>query len=232
MSNRTAYFLTPDILLRAYAAGIFPMAESAASTELRWYDPPIRALIPLDERFHLPKRLARTLRQRPFQVTLDRAFEDVMRGCATPAEGRETTWINSEIYRLYTALHRRGHAHSIEVWESEKLVGGLYGVSLGGAFFGESMFSRATDASKIALAHLVALLRDCGFSLLDTQFQTPHLERFGTFEITRSTYHQLLAAAINDKPDPFPANPDWAYLVAGLASGLAGGAAAGTTSAP
>ena len=195
----------PEILLRAYAAGIFPMAENASSAELRWYDPPIRALIPLDDRFHMPQRLARTIRQTPYRVTFDTAFDAVMRGCAEPRLGRETTWINGEILRLYTALHKRGNAHSIEVWDRETLIGGLYGVSLGKAFFGESMFSRQTDASKIALVHLVYRLCACGYLLLDTQFQTAHLERFGTFEIARSAYHLLLQEALRGEAQPFAA---------------------------
>jgi leucyl/phenylalanyl-tRNA--protein transferase len=215
MSNRNAHFLNPDILLRAYAAGVFPMAESASSDELRWYDPPVRALIPLDEQFHLPRRLMRTIKQKPYHVTLNRAFEQVMRGCAEAQPDRETTWINHEIIRLYSALHKRGHAHSIEVWENENLVGGLYGVSLGTGFFGESMFSRKTDASKIALVHLVMLLRYCGYTLLDTQFQTPHLARFGTFEITRTAYHHLLTAATGKKATPFPDTPNLDYFFAG-----------------
>jgi len=206
------------MLLRAYAAGIFPMAETAEATELSWYDPPIRALIPLDERFHLPRRLARTLRQHPFQITLNHAFEEVMYGCAESREGRETTWINREIIRLYTALHRRGHAHSIEIWKDQKLVGGLYGVSLGTAFFGESMFSRVTDASKTALIHLVALLKAHQYTLLDTQFQTPHLERFGTFEIARSAYQLLLAGAVETYAAPFPMSPNWDYLLGEILS--------------
>lgn len=213
MSNRIFNRLTPDMLLRAYAMGIFPMAESAEVTELLWYDPPIRALIPLDERFHVPRRLRRTLRQAPYRVTLNQAFLEVMRGCATPDEGRETTWINSEIIRLYTALHKRGQAHSIEVWEDNALIGGVYGVSLGRAFFGESMFSRKTDASKIALVHLVALLKHCDYTLLDTQFLTAHLERFGTFEIARSAYLLLLKAAVKKKTTPFPQEPEWARLL-------------------
>ena len=132
-----------------------------------------------------------------------------MRGCATPALHRETTWINQEILRLYVGLHRRGNAHSIEVWKDDILVGGLYGVSLGRAFFGESMFSCQTDASKIALVHLVALLRHCGYRVLDTQFQTPHLSRFGTFEVTRANYHHLLTDALKAAAAPFPAHPDW-----------------------
>jgi len=196
MSDRSNYILTPDLLLRAYAMGIFPMAESATSTELQWFDPPIRAVIPLDDLFHVPKRLLRTLRHKPFRVTLNACFTDVMHRCAAPAPGRETTWINREIVNLYTTLHWRKHAHSIEVWDGLNLVGGLYGVSLGGAFFGESMFSTKTNASKIALVYLVTLLRQNNFKLLDTQFQTEHLSQFGTFEITRVNYQHILKAAI------------------------------------
>ncbi len=205
MSSRT-FILTPDILLRAYAAGIFPMAESAESRELRWYDPPVRAVIPLDDAFHVPRRLRRTIRQRPYAIRLNTAFGDTIRACAAPAPDRELTWINQEIIQLYTTLHRQGHAHSVEAWRGDELVGGLYGVSLGGAFFGESMFSRATDASKIALVYLVALLRASGFSLLDTQFQTDHLSQFGTMELTRENYRHLLGIAAEQghalaKPD-------------------------------
>ena len=206
--------LSPDLLLRAYAVGIFPMAEGADTTGLRWYDPPIRALIPLDERFHVPGRLKRTLRRCPYRVTLNTAFTDVMYGCAAPAPHRETTWINHEIVKLYTALHNRGHAHSIEVWKDDQLIGGLYGVSLGRAFFGESMFSHLVDASKIGLVHLVALLRYCSYNLLDTQFQTPHLARFGTFEITRANYQHLLSEALEKPALPFPAEPAWDHLLA------------------
>ena len=211
MSKHTE--LTPNLLLRAYAAGIFPMADSAESTELHWYDPPIRGVIPLDARFHLPRRLARTLLKKTYTVTVNTAFEDVMRGCAEPREGRETTWINDTIIQLYTVLHQHKHAHAIEVWEGETLIGGLYGVSLGQAFFGESMFSRKTDASKIALTHLVCLLRHCGYTLLDTQFQTPHLARFGTIEISREDYQQQLATALQKNAAPFPEKPDWDYLL-------------------
>ena len=188
--------LTTELLLRAYAAGLFPMAESAESKNLSWYDPPVRAIIPLDHRFHVPRRLRRTLRQRSYRLLLNTSFERVMRACAASATGRETTWINDDLLHLYTALHHQGHAHSIEVWDDDRLVGGLYGVSLGTAFFGESMFSLKTDASKIALVYLVALLRHCGFTLLDTQFQTDHLARFGAHEIPRATYHHLLDQAI------------------------------------
>jgi leucyl/phenylalanyl-tRNA--protein transferase len=216
------------MLLRAYAAGIFPMGDSADSTELRWYDPPVRAVIPLDDQFHVPHRLARTLRHKPYRVTLNNAFQQVMHGCAEPKEGRETTWINREILRLYSTLYYRRHAHSIEVWDGKELIGGLYGVSLGRAFFGESMFSRKTDASKIALVHLVALLRHYGYTLLDTQFQTSHLARFGTFEIARSAYHLMLESAVKQRADNFPIEPDWDHLLAGIGGvGLGGPAAAG-----
>ena len=210
MSNRHSYRLTPDILLRAYAAGIFPMAESATSTELRWFDPPIRAIIPLDDQFHVPRSLKKTIRQRPFTIKLNTAFTDTMRACAEPRPDHPDTWINAEIIKLYTALHEQGHAHSIEAWDGDALVGGLYGVSLGSAFFGESMFSRKTDASKIALVHLVALLRRCSFTLLDTQFQTDHLARFGTVEITRDAYHHLLGVAIEQKTQiALPPDDEW-----------------------
>ena len=206
MSNRSLYLLTPDLLLRAYAAGIFPMAESAEALDLRWFDPPVRALIPLEpenqdgDGFHVGESLRRAIRKHPFQITLNTAFGEVIRGCAEPQPGRESTWINREIVSLYTTLHWRGQAHSIEAWKDGKLVGGLYGVSLGSAFFGESMFSRTTDASKIVLVYTAALLRQCGFTLFDTQFQTAHLERFGTFEVTRGVYHHLLEAAIRNRP--------------------------------
>jgi leucyl/phenylalanyl-tRNA--protein transferase len=215
MSNRTSHLLTPDILLRAYSAGIFPMAESADDRELRWFDPPIRAIIPLDQSFHVPKRLIRRIRQRPYTIRLDTSYREVMTACAEPAPGRETTWINRTIMDLYTTLHWRGHAHSIEAWEGNDLVGGLYGVSLGGAFFGESMFSRKPDASKIALVYLVTLMRHCGFTLLDTQFQTEHLSQFGTFEITRANYHHLLAGALKKRVQ-LKAPDDWDQLAAGV----------------
>jgi leucyl/phenylalanyl-tRNA--protein transferase len=199
MSNRL-YTLTPELLLRAYAHGIFPMADSAASRELHWYDPPLRAIIPLDERFHVPRRLARTIHQQPYELRLNSAFEAVMRACAAPAPDRPKTWINDEIVDLYTTLHRRGHAHSVEAWQDGQLVGGLYGVSLGATFFGESMFSTKRDASKIALVHLVTLLRQAGFTLLDAQFQTEHLSQFGTIEVTRDAYQHLLAGAVRSEP--------------------------------
>ncbi len=187
--------LTPEILLRAYSEGLFPMAERRGDPTLYWVSPEKRGVLPLDE-FHFPHRLARTVRSRHFTVTADRVFTDVMRACAAPAPGREESWINDEILRLYTALHAGGHAHSIECWHDDELVGGLYGVRLGAAFFGESMFSRARDASKVALVHLVDALKRGGFVLLDTQFITTHLAQFGAVEIPRAQYLVLLNKAL------------------------------------
>ncbi|MEL6957126.1 MAG: leucyl/phenylalanyl-tRNA--protein transferase [Pseudomonadota bacterium] len=182
-------------LLRCYRRGIFPMAESHDDPRLFLVDPDLRGILPLDA-FHVPKRLARTVRQDRFDVTINRAFARVLEGCAAPAEGRETTWINPLIHNLYSGLHREGHAHSVEVWQDGRLVGGLYGVAIGGAFFGESMFSRATDASKVALVHLVARLLRQGYVLLDAQFHNPHLEQFGLIEIIRADFKELLAEAL------------------------------------
>ena len=171
------------------------MAESADDRELYWVDPVQRGILPL-EKFHLPRRLARTVRSERFAIACDRDFRAVMRGCAEPTAERPQTWINDEIIAVYGALHANGHAHSVEAYSGGELVGGLYGVSLGGAFFGESMFSRVTDASKVALAHLVARLVRGGYRLLDTQFVTEHLRRFGAIEISRARYRHLLAAAL------------------------------------
>ena len=192
---RPAPPLTPDLLLQAYRVGLFPMAERRDSAELFWLDPEQRGVLPLD-RFHLPKRLRRTVLSGAYAITADRAFEAVIAGCADSACGREETWINPEIVRLFTALHRRGHGHSVECWAGDALAGGLYGVALGGAFFGESMFSRARDASKVALVHLVARLRLGGYALLDTQFTTAHLAQFGAHEIPRALYRRQLAEAM------------------------------------
>ncbi len=192
--------ITPDLLLHAYAQGFFPMAESAASKDVFWVDPEQRGIMPLDH-FHMPRRLARSVRQDIYTVTLNRAFRSVMEGCAAVAHDRDSTWINQQILGLYTTLHNRGHAHSIEAWQGGQLVGGLYGVSLGGAFFGESMFHRARDASKIALVHLIARLKAGGFQLLDTQFITDHLQQFGTIEIPRKAYHKLLEPAVHGTGD-------------------------------
>jgi leucyl/phenylalanyl-tRNA--protein transferase len=188
--------LTPEILLRAYAEGLFPMAERRGDPTVYWVSPEKRGIIPLED-FHVPRRLARTVRSGAFTVTADRAFRAVMEACAAPAPGREESWINDEILRLYTALHISGHAHSIECWQDNRLVGGLYGVRLGAAFFGESMFSRMRDASKVALVALVEGLNRGGFVLLDTQFITAHLARFGAIEIPRQQYLRRLQDALN-----------------------------------
>ncbi len=187
--------ITPDLVLAAYAQGLFPMAEHRDDLALYWVSPEMRGIIPL-ESFHVSHRLARTIRHGAFTVTADRAFTQVMQGCAAPAPGREQSWINDEILRLYGALHAAHYAHSIECWQEGELVGGLYGVALGGAFFGESMFSRARDASKVALAHLVERLKQGGFTLLDTQFLTPHLARLGALEIPRAEYLERLQGAL------------------------------------
>jgi leucyl/phenylalanyl-tRNA---protein transferase len=212
--------LTPDILLQAYAGGIFPMAESADDPELFWVDPTRRGIIPLD-RFHVPRRLKRVLRRGGFEVRCDTAFAEVLRGCAEASETRPSTWINEEIVRLYTGLFERGAAHSVECWHEGELVGGLYGVSLGGAFFGESMFSRVTDASKVALVHLVARLRHGGYRLLDTQFLTPHLAQFGAIEISRARYHRLLGEALRYR-GVFPRDLPAGAGVLGAAAGVEG----------
>jgi leucyl/phenylalanyl-tRNA--protein transferase len=187
--------ITPEVLLKAYACGIFPMAENADDPALYWIEPERRGIIPLD-RFHVPSRLARTVRADRFTVLVDRDFDAVIAGCAEPKDGRGRTWINDRIRTLYRKLHERGRCHSVEVYEGQMLVGGLYGVSLGSAFFGESMFHRARDASKVALVHLVARLRSGGFKLLDTQFVTDHLRTFGALEVSRRHYHKLLEAAL------------------------------------
>lgn len=214
--SRRAAAITPELLLRAYRAGLFPMAEARDTSRIFWLDPEWRGVLPLDG-FHLPQRLGRTLRTTPFHVTADHDFAGVIAGCAEPAPGREDTWINPEIEALFTALHRIGAAHSIEVWRRGALVGGLYGVRIAGAFFGESMFSRATDASKIALVHLVARLRLGGFRLLDTQFITAHLARFGAVEIPRADYRRRLAEALDTHAEWLPA-PAPAALSAEIAS--------------
>jgi leucyl/phenylalanyl-tRNA--protein transferase len=183
--------LTAELVLRAYCSGVFPMAESRTGP-VRWYAPDPRAVIPLDERFHVPRSLRRTVARGVFDVTVNRDFPAVMRACAE----REETWISADIVRVYTDLHALGFAHSVETWRDGELAGGLYGVALGGAFFGESMFSRATDASKVALVALVERLRARGFVLLDTQWNTPHLARFGTHEIARRAYERRLAEAL------------------------------------
>jgi leucyl/phenylalanyl-tRNA---protein transferase len=188
--------ITPEVLLRAYACGIFPMAESADDPTLFWVEPEMRGVIPL-RGFHISSRLARTVRSDTFTVTIDTVFKAVIAGCAAPQPGRDDTWINKRIRDLYTGLHDLGHAHSVEVWQNDLLVGGLYGVSLGRAFFGESMFHTTRDASKVALVHLVARLIAGGFKLLDTQYVTEHLRSFGAVEIPRRRYSVLLDQAIS-----------------------------------
>lgn len=192
--------ITPELLLRAYACGIFPMSESADDPSLFWVEPELRGVIPLDG-FRVSSRLARTVRTDAFTVTTDRAFKRVMSECAAPRPDREETWINKRIRDLYGALHEMGHAHSVEVWHGDELVGGLYGVSLGRAFFGESMFHHARDASKVALVHLVARLIAGGYGLLDTQYVTDHLRSFGAVEVPRERYRLLLDAALDDVAD-------------------------------
>ena len=202
MASRDAAFveITPEVLLKAYACGIFPMAESAEDPAIYWIEPEQRGIIPLDG-FHLPGRLARTVRAERFTVVCDRDFEAVIDGCAEPQAGRARTWINRRIRNLYLGLYRIGHCHTVEVYDGDALVGGLYGVSLGRTFFGESMFHRVRDASKVALVHLVARLRAGGFALLDTQFITDHLKTFGAVELPRRHYHKLLAEALIGEAD-------------------------------
>lgn len=206
--------LTPELLLRAYACGLFPMADSRESADIFWVDPQYRGIFPL-ERFHVPRRLRKTVRQNRFDVRIDTAFHDVMKKCAAPARGREGTWINNEILDLYNRLFTLKAAHSIECWRDGQLVGGLYGVSLAGGFFGESMFHLETDASKIAMVHLVARLKVGGYRLLDTQFLTDHLAQFGAVEIPRKAYHELLQKALETQADFYrlPADSDGSFIL-------------------
>ena len=192
--------LTPEVLLKAYACGIFPMAENADDPALFWIEPEERGVIPLDA-FHVPARLARTVRTTRYRVVCDHDFEAVIDGCAEPGPKRARTWINAPIRRLYRGLFEIGHCHTVEVYDGDELIGGLYGVSLGGAFFGESMFHRARDASKIALVHLVARLKSGGYDLLDTQFLTDHLKMFGALELPQERYARVLARAIRSEAD-------------------------------
>jgi leucyl/phenylalanyl-tRNA--protein transferase len=205
--SRRSFQITPELMLRAYRAGLFPMAETRNGDRLYWLDPERRGVLPL-EQFHLPRRLARTVLSGQYGVTSDTDFAGVIAGCAAAAPGREDTWINPEITRLFTALHVLGFAHSVETHDAAgRLVGGLYGVAIGAAFFGESMFSTARDASKVALVHLVARLKLGGFMLLDTQFVTTHLAQFGAHEIPRDVYHARLEQAVQE-PATWPAAPD------------------------
>jgi leucyl/phenylalanyl-tRNA--protein transferase len=220
--SRRSIELTPELMLRAYRQGLFPMAETRSGDRLYWLDPEPRGIMPLD-RFHVPRRLLRTVLSGNFEVTIDRDFAGTIAGCATPAPGRDDTWINPQIERLFRELNRMGAAHSVECRREGVLVGGLYGVVLGGVFFGESMFSFVSDASKVALVHLVARLRLGGFRLLDTQFVTAHLTQFGATEIPRDEYKRQLAAAV-DLPARWLPSPDRAELEAAIRA-LAGSAA-------
>jgi len=205
MSKKTDPFaldLTPELIIRAYQAGIFPMAEDAGSPDLFWVSPQHRGIIPLD-RFHVSRSLRKAMRTLDFSIRIDTDFAAVIEGCATAGTDRESTWINPTIRKLYTQLFERGVCHTVEVWDGDELVGGLYGLSIGAAFFGESMFHRATDASKIALAHLVERLRAGGYRLLDTQFVTDHLKTFGGIEIPREEYDVKLADALEHRGDFF-----------------------------
>ncbi|KQT48818.1 leucyl/phenylalanyl-tRNA--protein transferase [Aureimonas sp. Leaf454] len=190
-----SFEITPAILLKAYACGIFPMAETADDRSIFWLDPTERGILPLDA-FHVPRSLRKTIRKGIFEIRIDTAFAAVVDACAEPTPDRPQTWINAEIRRLYLELFRIGHAHSVETWRDGRLVGGLYGVSLGAAFFGESMFSRETDASKVALVALWDCLVRGGYTLLDTQFLTTHLARFGALEIAREDYQKRLEDAV------------------------------------
>lgn len=192
--------ITPELLLQAYRAGFFPMAEDAEDDALFWVNPPMRGVLPL-RGFHVPRRLARTVRQDVFTVRVDSDFDGVIDGCSARAPGRSSTWINADIRRLYGALFARGACHTVEAWRDGKLVGGLYGVAIGGAFFGESMFSKERDASKVALVHLVGRLLAGGFALLDAQFITRHLKQFGAIEIPAETYRQSLRHAVETNAD-------------------------------
>jgi leucyl/phenylalanyl-tRNA---protein transferase len=194
--------ITPTVLLKAYAVGIFPMAESAEDPGLFWIEPEQRGIIPLDA-FHVPRRLARTVASGKFEVRVDHDFGAVIEACAASVEERPKTWINARIRKLYGELFDMGAAHTVETWRDGELVGGLYGVALGAAFFGESMFSRERDASKVALVHLVARLKAGGFKLLDTQFTTEHLKQFGAIDVDRSDYQKMLDVAIAADADYF-----------------------------
>ncbi|MCB1561981.1 MAG: leucyl/phenylalanyl-tRNA--protein transferase [Alphaproteobacteria bacterium] len=192
--------LTPELLLEAYRQGLFPMSYSADSPYIHWVCPEMRGQLSI-EKLHVPRRLKKTVRSSPYEVRIDTAFEQVIGACATATETRPETWINRQIENAFIGLYARGYAHSVECWRGSELVGGLYGLAIGGAFFGESMFSRARDASKIALVHLAARLSAGGFTLLDTQFVNDHLEQFGVYEVPHETYKKQLIAALEHKAD-------------------------------
>lgn len=216
--------LTPDQLLAAYANGYFPMALTRDDPELYWFSPKERGVLPL-ESFNIPRGLARSMKKHPYSITVDTAFEAVIRACGTITKDRHETWINETIVQLYTRLFEAGHAHSIEVWNDKELVGGLYGISLGGAFFGESMFSRATDASKMALVHLVEILRAAQYQLLDTQYVNEHLKQFGVEAWSKERYMTKLSKALSASP-----NPSTRFSTASVRSGAASSSSVSVTS--
>ena len=218
-----SYVFAPETIIKAYALGLFPMAESHNSTGFRFYDPDLRGLIPLDNSLgnglHIPRRLQRRVRQHPYNVTINQCFATVINACAERISTRTDTWINADIRQLYIALHKMGFAHSVEVWQKGDLVGGLYGVRLRAAFFGESMFSRQTDASKIAMVHLIARLRHGGFQLLDAQFTSDHLKQFGVIEVPRIDFQRRLADALAAEADLQIAAPSLPMVTEMLAAG-------------
>ena len=218
-----SYVYAPETIIKAYALGLFPMAESHNSTEIRFYDPDMRGLIPLDKSLgnglHIPRRLKRRVRQHPYDITIDQDFAAVITACAARSSTRTDTWINADIRQLYIALHKMGFAHSVEVWHEGNLVGGLYGVRLRAAFFGESMFSRQTDASKIALVHLMARLRHGGFRLLDAQFSNKHLKQFGAIDVPRIEFQRRLADALSTEADLHLATPSLPMVTSMMAAG-------------
>ncbi len=213
--------INPEELLLAYRLGIFPMAESRAADEVLWVRPHERGILPL-EKFHVPRRLARAVRSDRYDVTIDHAFDQVIRGCAESRPDRRETWINDPIIVVFEALHRRGFAHSVETWHHGQLVGGLYGLSLGAAFFAESKFSRMTDASKVALVHLAARLKAGGYTLLDAQFPNPHLEQFGAVTVTEERFQSLLSEALTHTGNFYSLGPSGAGPNGGAGAGPAG----------
>jgi leucyl/phenylalanyl-tRNA--protein transferase len=192
--------LTPELILEAYRQGMFPMAYNAGSPFIHWICPDFRGQLSIEE-LHIPKRLEKTLKKNPYRVTTDKAFSAVIQGCAASRPERPETWINPAIMKVFCELHERGHAHSVECWSGRELVGGIYGLEIGGAFFGESMFSNATDASKIALVHLTARLWKSGFTLFDTQFVNDHLKQFGVYELPHAKYKKILTSVTKKKTD-------------------------------
>ncbi|MBP7722374.1 MAG: leucyl/phenylalanyl-tRNA--protein transferase [Alphaproteobacteria bacterium] len=192
--------LTPELLMEAYRQGLFPMAYNSGSPYIHWICPEMRGQLSITD-IHIPRRLLETVKKAPFEIRINADFEAVLRGCAEPTPKRPETWINASIFKVFCDLHERGHAHSVECWEDDKLVGGIYGLAIGGAFFGESMFSRMRDASKIALLHMVARLWKGGFTLLDTQFVNEHLKQFGAYELPHDDYKKYLEAAVKAEGD-------------------------------